>query len=129
VVDLDFLHKILDELTSDNIELIITNKETIQQINKEYRDIDKPTDVLSFPLEQIEGMPLGSVVICEEIARQKAQELDHSFNEELSLMFIHGVLHCLGYDHEIDNGEHREKEIELIKKFDLPKSLIVRTQE
>jgi probable rRNA maturation factor len=129
VVNLNFLNKILDELTSKDIELIITNKNTIQQINKEYRNIDKPTDVLSFPLEQIKGMPLGSVVICEDIVRQKAKEFNHSFEQELSLMFIHGVLHCMGYDHEIDNGEHRKKEIELIEKFNLPKSLIVRTQE
>ncbi|MEA1914687.1 MAG: rRNA maturation RNase YbeY, partial [Campylobacterota bacterium] len=57
------------------------------------------------------------------------QEFDHAFDEEMSLMFIHGILHCLGYDHETDNGEQRQKEIELIKKFNLPKSLIVRTQE
>ncbi len=129
VIDLEFLEKILDELTSKNIELVITNKDTIQQINKEYRNIDNPTDVLSFPLEQMDGMPLGSVIICAEIVEEKSKEFNHSFDEELSLMFIHGLLHCMGYDHEVDDGEHRNKEIELINKFNLPKSLIVRTQE
>ena len=129
MIDLDFLEKILDTLTTQDIELIITNNSTIQQINKQYRDIDKPTDVLSFPLEDIPNMPLGSVVINANIVEQKAKEFNHSFNEELCLMFIHGVLHCMGYNHEVDSGEHREKEIELIEKFNLPKSLIVRTQE
>ena len=129
VVDLDSLKNIAKEVTSLDIELIITNNTSIQQINKEFRNINKPTDVLSFPLEQTTGMPLGSIVISADFVQEKAQEHGHSFDEEMSLMFIHGVLHCIGYDHETDNGEQRKKEIELIKKFNLPKSLIVRTQE
>ena len=57
---------------------------------------------------------------------EKAKEYGHTFNEEFSLLFIHGILHLLGYDHEVDNGEHRAKEEELIKEFNLPDSLIIR---
>ena len=72
------------------------------------------------------NMPLGSIVISTDFVEEKAKEYGHSFNEELSLLFIHGLLHLLGYDHEVDNTEHRDKEEELIKKFNLPNSLIVR---
>ena len=57
---------------------------------------------------------------------EKAKEYNHGSDNELKLLFIHGLLHLLGFDHEIDNGEHRHKEEELIKKFNLPSSLIVR---
>ena len=58
---------------------------------------------------------------------KKSKELGHTPQDELALLFIHGLLHLLGYDHECDNGEMRAKEEELIKKFDLPESLIIRT--
>jgi probable rRNA maturation factor len=60
---------------------------------------------------------------------KKAKELGHSEQDELSLLFIHGMLHLLGFDHEVDEGEMREKEKALINTFDLPKSLIIRTGE
>lgn len=126
-IDLDSLQKIADELTSKDFELIITTNEEIHELNKEHRDIDKPTDVLSFPLEfDMPNMPLGSIVISTNFVEEKSKEYGHSFDEELSLLFIHGLLHLLGFDHEVDEGEHRNKEEELINQFDLPKSLIVR---
>jgi probable rRNA maturation factor len=72
--------------------------------------------------------PLGSIVISCDFVQEKALEFGHTQNDELCLLFIHGLLHILGYDHEVDNGEMRQKEKELINKFALPKSLIVRTQ-
>ena len=126
-IDLDSLQKIADELTSKDFELIITTNGEIHELNKEHRDMDKPTDVLSFPLEfDMPNMPLGSIVISTDFVEEKAKEYGHTFNEELSLLFIHGLLHLIGYDHEVDNGEHRDKEEELINQFNLPKSLIVR---
>lgn len=126
-IDLNSLQKIADELTSKDFELIITTNDEIHELNKEHRDMDKPTDVLSFPLEfDMPNMPLGSIVISTDFVEDKAKEYGHSFNEELSLLFIHGLLHLIGYDHEVDNGEHRNKEEELINQFDLPKSLIIR---
>jgi len=72
--------------------------------------------------------PLGSIVISALHVETLAKELGHTNDDELALLFTHGLLHLLGYDHEVDNGEMREKELQLIEKFNLPKSLIVRTQ-
>ncbi|OHD92374.1 MAG: rRNA maturation RNase YbeY, partial [Sulfuricurvum sp. RIFOXYD2_FULL_44_160] len=101
----------------------------IAQINREFRDIDKATDVLSFPSDPFPGAPLGSIVISVDKVQSVAHELGHSENNEIALLFIHGMLHLLGFDHEIDKGEMRQKEVELIERFNLPKSLIVRTLE
>ena len=125
--DLDKLQTIADELTAKDFELIITNNEEIQILNKEHRNIDKTTDVLSFPMEfDMPNMPLGSIVISLDYVEEKASEYSHSKEDELTLLFIHGLLHLMGFDHEVDNGEHRQKEEELIKKYKLPDSLIVR---
>jgi probable rRNA maturation factor len=126
-VDISPLEIILKELTQKDIELIFVRNDEIQVLNKQYRDIDKATDVLSFPLEfEMPNMPLGSIVISMDFVEEKAKEYNHSFEDELKLLFIHGLLHLIGYDHEIDNGEHREKEKELIKRYNLPDSLIIR---
>lgn len=127
-VDEEFLTSIARSLTDKEIELIITDKREIQEINKEYRDIDAPTDVLSFPYEEMPMSPLGSIVISASHVTELSKELNHSSDDELALLFIHGILHLLGYDHEIDSGEMREEEMRLIKEFNLPDSLIVRTQ-
>ncbi|WP_232086842.1 rRNA maturation RNase YbeY [Helicobacter winghamensis] len=113
-------------LQDKQCELLFVENAKIQALNLEFRGIDKPTDVLSFPLEF--SLLLGSIVISVEFASKIAQELGHSLNDEIALLFIHGVLHLLGFDHEVDNGEHRERERKIVEKFGLPKSLIVRTQ-
>ena len=125
-ISVDFLNEIAQSLSDEEIEFILTDNEEIHEINLTTRGIDKPTDVLSFPYEKMPNTPLGSIVISADFVVLKSKEYNHSFEDELSLLFIHGLLHLLGYDHEIDNGEHREKEEELIKKFNLPDSLIVR---
>jgi len=124
--NVDSLKEIYEYLTNKDIELILTTDEEIQKLNKQFRNKDKPTDVLSFPLEDAPNTPLGSIVISIDTAKKQAQKHSHSVEEEIKLLFIHGLLHLLGYDHEIDNGEMREKEKEIIKKFNLPDSLIVR---
>lgn len=128
IVNEQFLEKIASTLTNKEIELIITNKDEIKEINKEHRNIDAPTDVLSFPYEDMPMSPLGSIVISSAHVEEAAKELGHTEEEELSLLFIHGLLHLLGFDHEVDSGEMREEEAKLIKEFNLPKSLIIRTQ-
>ncbi|MEN4053255.1 MULTISPECIES: rRNA maturation RNase YbeY [Sulfurimonas] len=123
------LQKIAKSLTEKDIELIITDNASIQVMNAEYRDIDKPTDVLSFPYDAAMQMaPLGSIVISYDFVQEKAKEFQHHEDDEFTLLFIHGLLHILGYDHECDNGEMRQKEEEIIKAFSLPQSLIVRTE-
>lgn len=126
-IDILSLEKIANSLTQKDIELLVVKNDEIQELNKEHRKIDKATDVLSFPMDfEMPHMPLGSIVISTDFVEEKAKEYGHQFNEEFSLLFIHGLLHLLGYDHEVDNGEHRNKEEELIKEFNLPNSLIVR---
>lgn len=127
-VNISLLQSISDTLTQKEIELIITSNDEIKRINAEHRKIDKATDVLSFPYEEMPMSPLGSIVISEDFVREKAVELEHSTSDELALLFIHGLLHLLGYDHEVDSGEMREKEKSIIELFSLPKSLIVRNQ-
>lgn len=128
-INLKLVKEILSSLTDKEIELIFTNNEEMQEINLNTRGFDKPTDVLSFPYDEMPNVPLGSIVISENFVAEKSNLYKHSFDDEFMLLFIHGLLHLLGYDHETDNGEHRNKEEELINKFNLPKSLIVRTNE
>lgn len=71
---------------------------------------------------------LGSVVINLDLVELKAAQLGHGRDDETALLFTHGLLHVLGFDHESDNGQMRAKECEIIEKFRLPKSLIVRTE-
>jgi probable rRNA maturation factor len=131
-IDLDALEEIAQSLTNREIELIITANENIQELNREYRDKDKPTDVLSFPLEtpfteqSVFDVPLGSIVISADYVREKAKAFSHAEEDELKLLFIHGLLHLMGYDHERDEGEMRQKEQEIIEEFELPESLIIR---
>lgn len=72
---------------------------------------------------------LGSVVINLDLVELKAAQLGHGTDDETALLFTHGLLHVLGFDHESDSGQMRAKECEIIEKFRLPKSLIVRTEE
>ncbi|WP_455756052.1 rRNA maturation RNase YbeY [Sulfurimonas sp.] len=127
-VNEELLNNICKSITKKDIELIIITKDEMQNINKEHRGIDNPTDVLSFPYEDMPISPLGSIAISSWHVQTKAKELGHTENDETALLFIHGLLHLLGFDHEVDNGEMREEEEKLITKFKLPKSLIVRTQ-
>jgi len=127
-IDVKFLEKIANTLSDKTIELIIVDSKEMQQINNTHRNIDKDTDVLSFPYEDMPMSPLGSIVISALHVERVSKELHHSIDDEFRLLFIHGLLHLLGYDHEVDDGEMREKESKLIKQFCLPASLIVRTQ-
>lgn len=126
-INLSFFESIVTALDVHTpLELLITSNEEIQILNKTYRQIDKPTDVLSFPYANQEAL-LGSIVISSEYVKNGAVDFNHSEADECALLFIHGMLHLLGYDHEKDNGVMREKEEQLIIRFNLPQSLIVRS--
>ena len=127
--DINKLNDIYNLLTNKDIELILTTDEEIKEINKQFRNKSKPTDVLSFPLVDMPGMPLGSIIISIDTAKKEAKRFGHSIDDEIKLLFLHGLLHLLGYDHETDNGEMRAKEEEIIKKVNLPNSLIVRNED
>ena len=120
------LEQIADFLGAGDVELVFVNDDEMRKINHEQRGIDKATDVLSFPYEQVSGGLMGSVVISTDTASRVAGELGHSIECEIALLFLHGILHILGYDHEIDDGQMRGKEKEVIEHFSLPDSLIIR---
>ncbi|HIY44326.1 MAG TPA: rRNA maturation RNase YbeY [Candidatus Helicobacter avistercoris] len=125
--DLKF-EKILEHLhITREVEVYILEDEDMAELNFTHRGKEGITDVLSFPCEAVvKGLPLGSIVMSSTLIESKAREYSHSLESEATLLFIHALLHLLGYDHEVDNGEHREREKELIEIFNLPKSLIVR---
>ena len=129
-IDNKKLVNIIESMTDRDIDILLCNDKYIHKLNKEYRGVDRATDVLSFPLESnFENMPLGSLVISIDRAIEKANELGHNLNDEIALLAIHGILHLLGMDHETDNGQMREAEKEWIEYFNLPESLIIRTQK
>lgn len=126
--DLCLLENILNSLTQKSCELILTNNKEMQKLNQQYRNKNYPTDVLSFPIDTTFNNLLGSIVISLDFARDNSIKYKHSVESEITLLFIHGLLHLLGYDHQSDKGEQRNKEQEIIMQFDLPTSLIVRSE-
>lgn len=110
------------------ISLTFVDNEEIRGLNREYRKIDRETDVLSFPMEQDESqLPvpmLGDIVISAEKALEQSTEYGHSFIREISYLTVHSMLHLLGYDH-IDENEKlimRNKEKEVMKKLKIFKN-------
>lgn len=97
-------------LEQSEVSITYVSNERIQEINREYRDKDTPTDVISFAMEELgegeveligEEMPrvLGDIIISVQRAREQAEEYGHSFMRELGFLAVHGLLHLLGYDH------------------------------
>lgn len=97
------------------LSLVFTDDEAIREINAEWRDKDKPTNVLSFPAFPVTpgampGPMLGDIVIARETVAREAGELDKSFDDHLTHLLVHGFLHLLGYDHiENDDAEVMER--------------------
>lgn len=128
-IPIEKIEKIAQSLTDKDIDLLVTDKAQMREINTEFRGIDKTTDVLSFPFEESPMAPLGTLAISADHVKELSVKLKHSQEDEFCLLFIHGLLHLLGYDHETDKGEMRKKEKSLIEDFGLPDSLIIRTEE
>jgi len=112
------------------INIVLTNPERIRDINKEQRQIDKETDVLSFPMfekEELENINLnhlevlGDIVISIEKVQAQADEYNHSFEREFAYMLVHGFYHLMGYDHmeENEKGQMREKEENILNKLNI----------
>lgn len=108
------------------VSLSIVDRDAIHKLNKDYRDVDRETDVLSFPLDEEgydnEGNPiilLGDIVICLDVAEDQANDFGHSLEREMMYLICHSTLHLLGYDHieEDDKREMRAKEKEVMKKL------------
>jgi probable rRNA maturation factor len=98
------------------VSVIFVNSEEIHEMNKQYRDIDRPTDVLSF--EEYEDDYLGEIFICEEKVYEQAISYDHSNEREFAFLLTHGLLHLLGYDHikKEDEEVMFKKQDELLDK-------------
>ena len=122
----------IEKLKDSNlyISIILTNPKNIQEINKEHRNIDKPTDVLSFPMfekEELENIKfensevLGDVIISIEKVKEQAEEYGHGFERELAYMVVHGFYHLMGYDHMIEEDKvlMREKEENVLEKLEI----------
>lgn len=119
------------ENIKEDVEVSVSfvNEDEIKELNKDYRENDKITDVLSFPTEMeyhIEGVPLilGDVVICSKRAKEQSEEFGHSFQRELVYLFVHSMFHLLGYDHidEDDKLLMRQKEKEALKRIGIFKN-------
>lgn len=120
------------------LTITLTTPEHIRQINKEYRNIDKATDVLSFPMFEKEELEqkiadndfvcedvLGDIVISIEQVKRQAEEYEHSFARELSYMVVHGFYHLMGYDHieEEDKKIMRPKEEKVLEQLKITREL------
>lgn len=111
------------------INIIFTNPEKIRQTNKDYRNVDKETDVLSFPMFEKEEIlnyeakqwqeVLGDIMISIERVQEQAKEYGHSFERELAYMMVHGFYHLMGEDHieEADKVVMRQKEENILSKL------------
>ena len=107
-----------------HIEVVFASQNEMSRLNKQYRGKDKPTDVLSFPMLSLtpnqvivpkdfphdvnpvtKKIELGSIVICEDIARLHAEEYGHDITREIAFLYVHGMLHLLGYTHEQEKDE------------------------
>ena len=117
-------------LDSERVEISLTlvDAEEIQQLNRDYRNVDKVTDVLSFPqYDDLNDLPeegeimLGDVIICRQRAEEQAEEFGHSVEREMVYLFVHSVCHLLGYDHMEDEekAEMRAKEESVMEQINV----------
>ncbi len=116
------------------ISVVFIDNDQIQELNREYRGKDMPTDVLSFPMGEngeyeinhdTDAVILGDVAISMEKAVEQAYKYDHSLEREIGFLTAHSVLHLLGYDHEqggLDRVRMREKEEQVMTQLGLPSS-------
>ncbi len=143
----DFFNKVLKQAVEEldlclrvEVSLLLVNNEEIRQLNRDYRGKDKATDVLSFPMLELDPLDessyhetleqyvdagtgelvLGDIVISVEMAIEQAKEYGHSIERELAFLMIHGLLHLLGYDHEKDE---QNEQVMFKRQEDILKSL------
>ena len=123
-----------DGIPSDRAEisLSIVSLDEIHELNRQYRNVDKPTDVLSFPMvedfneiDETEELLLGDVVICMDKVKEQAEEYGHSQERETVYLFVHSLCHLLGYDHMNDDerSEMRRREEEVMSLLGIERRL------
>ena len=118
------------------VSVSFVDNETIHKLNLEYREKDKPTDVLSFPMWEKEeladgsaldghAVTLGDIIISAEKAKSQAEEYGHSIEREICFLAVHSILHLLGYDHETSGEDEiymKKKQEEALIKIGLPRT-------
>ena len=116
----DWLGELLDSVApaTGTLAVRFVGDRAIRGLNRLYRSVDRPTDVLSFPGGATpEGRHLGDIAISVPAARRQAAERGHEVGRELECLLLHGVLHCLGYDHENDDGRMERLERRLRRRW------------
>lgn len=108
------------DIADAEVHVLVTGDDEVQALNRTWRSLDRPTDVLSFPDGDV--MPdgqrlLGDVVVSLDRAREQAREAGHDELRELEELVLHGVLHLLGYDHSSDEGQMNELELRLRREL------------
>jgi probable rRNA maturation factor len=133
-----WLSRVAPRAARGEVAIALVSDARMRTLNRSYRGSDYATDVLSFaadpeadPAPRNAHPALGDLVIANGVARRQAREAGHSFQTELRVLALHGLLHLLGYDHESpdDNGRMRRAEIRLRKKGRLPLALVERVRE
>ena len=110
---------------NQEVSILLTTDADIRKLNKQFRSIDQPTDVLSFPQNADEDPPipgeiiLGDIAVSLDTAQAQAKEHGLTFEEEIILLLIHGTLHLLGYDHEISEKEEEKMRSKTRELFNL----------
>lgn len=136
----DLINKVIEKCfeienlqnTNLYVSVILTTPSIIKNINNEFRNIDKETDVLSFPMFEKDEMyhvteeeALGDIIISIERVKQQAEEYGHSFERELAYMLVHGFYHLMGEDHmnEEEKARMRQKEENVLQKLNINRIL------
>jgi len=126
-----FLVKATEALgLAGDFSVLLTGDEQLRAMNLQFRGVDKPTDVLSFPAlpEAANCGQGGDPAISLETAALQAADHGHSLQMEVKVLILHGLLHLAGFDHERDRGQMRRRESLLRKQFDLPAGLVERSR-
>jgi probable rRNA maturation factor len=109
------------------VSVLLTTDHAIRRLNRQFRRINKPTDVLSFPAPQVAaGEVAGDLAISVPTALRQARAQGHALAVEIKVLILHGLLHLAGFDHEADNGRMARRERLLRGRLGLPQGLIER---
>ena len=110
------------------VTVLLTTDAAIRKLNKQFRGMNKATDVLSFPAYEMAEGVAGDLAVSVDTARRQAAEQGHALGVEIKVLVLHGLLHLAGYDHETDKGEMARRERVLRAKLKLPQGLIERAE-
>jgi len=128
-----WLRRVAPSRARGTVSIALVSDREIQELNRTFRGVDTPTDVLSFPVQPVPPIQpivplLGEIAIARGVARRQARAAGHSEATEWRVLALHGLLHLLGYDHEHDDGRMQRVERKLRRKGGLRDGLIDRSR-